>query len=160
MQPASGRSRIVRTCKTTSVRNRLTRKGTLSIENVFGAAAISWTRRATCSANAPTNARNSSQKTRVANGSVLHGLDDCRNDLEQVSDDPVVRDLENRRVGVLVDRHDGVRAFHADQMLNRARDAERDIELRRDGLPGAADLPLHREPAGVADRTRRRDLGA
>ena len=53
-----------------------------------------------------------------------------------------------------------LRALHADQMLNRAGDAEREVQLRRDGLAGAADLPLHRQPAGVADRARRGELGA
>ena len=85
---------------------------------------------------------------------------DRRNDLEQVADDAVVGDLENRRVGILVDRDDRVRALHADQVLDGAGDAEREVQLRRDGLPGAADLPLHRQPAGVADRPRRRELGA
>ena len=51
-------------------------------------------------------------------------------------------------------------ALHADQVLNRAGDAEREVQLRRDRLPGAADLALHRQPAGVADRPRRRELGA
>src|SRR5713226_7922562 len=43
-------------------------------------------------------------------------------------------------------------------MLNRAADPEREIKLWRHGLPGAADLPLHREPAFIADRPRRSDL--
>ena len=37
---------------------------------------------------------------------------------------------------------------------------EGQVQLRRHGLPGAADLPLERQPAGVADRPRGRDLGA
>ena len=45
-------------------------------------------------------------------------------------------------------------------MLNGAGDAERDVELRRDSLTGAADLPVHRQPAGVADRPRRGELRA
>ena len=53
-----------------------------------------------------------------------------------------------------------LRALHADQVLDRAGDAEREVQLRRDRLAGAADLPLHRQPAGVADRARRRELGA
>ena len=51
-------------------------------------------------------------------------------------------------------------ALHADQVLDRAGDAEREVQLRRDGLAGAADLALHRQPAGVADRPRRGELGA
>src|SRR5437763_9656378 len=63
----------------------------------------------------------------------LHGLDDRRHDLEQVADDAVVGDLEDRRVGILVDGDDRARALHADEMLDRAGDAEREIQLRRDG---------------------------
>src|SRR5260370_21475426 len=81
-------------------------------------------------------------------------------DFEDVADDAVVRDFENWSVGILVDGHDGARAFHADDVLNRAADAQRQIQFRRDGLAGAADLSLHREPAFVANRTLRRDFAA
>ncbi len=43
-----------------------------------------------------------------------------RRDLEQIAGNAVVGDLEDRRVGVLVDRHDGARALHPYQVLNRA----------------------------------------
>ena len=43
-------------------------------------------------------------------------------------------------------------ALHADLVLDRARDAGRQVELRRDGLAGLADLARVREPAGVDDR--------
>src|SRR5262249_49822110 len=82
------------------------------------------------------------------------------NDFEQIPDDTVVRDLEDRRFGILVDRDDRTGSLHTDEVLDGPGDAERHVELRRDGLPGAADLSIHRQPAGVADRTRRRDLGA
>src|SRR5260221_12431544 len=68
----------------------------------------------------------------------LYGFDDRRYDLEQVADDTVVGDFEDRRIGILVDGDDGARAFHADQMLNRAGDAEREVPLRRDRLPRPA----------------------
>ena len=83
-----------------------------------------------------------------------------RRELEQIALDAVVGDFEDRRLGVLVDRDDGARALHADQVLNGARDAERDIQLGRDGLARAANLALHRQPAVVADRPRRGELGA
>ena len=51
--------------------------------------------------------------------------DHRRHDLEQIAHDPVIGDFENRRLGVLVNRDDRPRAFHADDVLNRARDAER-----------------------------------
>src|SRR6266568_4381998 len=158
---------------------RLMRKATSSTEKVPGAAAISCSRLATCAANAPTNARNSSQntsvsttrfkpsmpgnqrqKTRGPRSSRLHRGDDRRHDLEKVPDDAVISDLEDRGVGILVDGDNRVRALHPDEVLNGAGDAERDIQLRRDRLPRAADLPLHGQPSGVADRPRRRELGA
>src|SRR5258706_2745232 len=188
MKPVIGRSRIVRRCSTTSRRKRLRRNGRSSTENVFGAAAISWTRLATCRTNAATPERKKNQKASVdiltlprtqrfeqrtqreplplcplssfVSLSLFYRRYDRRDDLEEIPDDAVVGDLEDRRVGILVDRDDGVRAFHADQMLNGAGDAEREVQLPRDRLARAADLTLHRQPAGVADRTRRRDLGA
>ncbi|OLD20931.1 MAG: hypothetical protein AUJ01_03255 [Acidobacteria bacterium 13_1_40CM_3_65_5] len=45
-------------------------------------------------------------------------------------------------------------------MLDGAGNAECDVQLRRDRLSRAADLTLHRQPPGVADRTRCGDLGA
>src|SRR6187549_1686268 len=126
-----------------------------SKEKLFGAAAISWTRRATCAANAPTNPTNSNQKATIAirtihaepaelaektvalrvlrvlreTRSSLYGGDDRGHDLEQVADNAVVGDLEDRGVGVFVDRDDRVRTLHADEMLDGARDAERHVEL-------------------------------
>src|SRR5689334_7505052 len=84
----------------------------------------------------------------------------CGHDFKDVGDDAVVRDFENWRVGVLVDGDDGARAFHADNMLDRAADAEREIKFGRDSLPGTADLALHRQPAFVADGARSRDFSA
>ena len=78
-----------------------------------------------------------------------------RDDIEQIARDAVVGELEDGRLGVLVHGDDGLGALHADDVLNRAGDAEGEIELRCDGLPGAADLPIDREPAVVADRTGR-----
>src|SRR5262245_28307313 len=132
MTPAIGRSRIVRRCRTTSNTNRLTRAPRSSSEKLFGPAAMMRRRLATWAPNAPTKVRNKSQKAsvpitlRVPSG--LHRLDDRRHDLEQVPDDPVVGDLEDRRIGVLVDRDDRVGALHADQVLDGARDAERQVE--------------------------------
>src|SRR4029079_14430915 len=73
-------------------------------------------------------------------------------EVEQVSHVPVVGHLENRRLGVLVDRDNRPRALHADHVLNRPGDADRYVELRRHRLAGAANLTFHGEPAAVADR--------
>src|SRR5438132_4582626 len=89
---------------------------------------------------------------------LLELLRQLRHDLEQVADDAVVGDLEDRRLGILVDRDDGARALHPHEMLDGAGDAEGDVELGRHRLTRAPDLPLHRQPAVVADRTRCREL--
>ena len=59
------------------------------------------------------------------------------------------------RVRVLVDRDDRPRSLHADLVLDRARDAECDVELWRDGLAGLANLRRVRVPDGVDDGARR-----
>ena len=67
---------------------------------------------------------------------------------------------ENSKIGafdVLVDRDDVLRGLHADLVLDRARDARREVQLRRDGLARLADLRRVRVPAGVDDRAGRGD---
>src|SRR3954447_23864908 len=81
-------------------------------------------------------------------------------DLVPVADHSEVAELEDRRVRILVDRDDRAGALHADLVLDRARDAERDVELRRDGLAGLADLRGVWIPAGVDDGTGRADRAA
>src|SRR5687767_15369326 len=58
-------------------------------------------------------------------------LGQLRHDLVEVADDPEVAELEDRRVLVLVDREDVLRALHPDLVLDRAGDPDREIELRR-----------------------------
>src|SRR5947199_3275042 len=81
-------------------------------------------------------------------------------DFEDIGDDAVVGDLKNWTLLVFVDRYDSARAFHADDMLDGAAYAEREIQLRRNGLAGAADLALHREPTFIADGARCGDFAA
>src|SRR4051794_14787324 len=88
---------------------------------------------------------------------LLDQLGELRDDLVHVADDAEVAELEDRRVRVLVDGDDHVRALHADLVLDRPADPERDIELRRDDLAGLADLRAVRVPAGVDDRACRAD---
>src|SRR5690348_9395847 len=45
-----------------------------------------------------------------------------RDHVEKITDDTVVRHLEDRRVFVLVDRHDHLGRAHAGEVLDRARD--------------------------------------
>src|SRR5216684_4368268 len=61
-------------------------------------------------------------------------------DLEEVADDAIVGHLEDRRFLVLVDRHDGLAVLHAGEVLDRAGDADGDIEVGRHDLAGLADL--------------------
>src|SRR4051812_15720725 len=84
----------------------------------------------------------------------LHRSGQLRQDLVQVTDDAEVGELEDRRVLVLVDRDDVLARLHADLVLDRARDAGREVQLRRNGLAGLADLGRVRVPAGVDDRAR------
>ena len=77
-----------------------------------------------------------------------------RQGLVEIGDEAVVGDLEDRRLLVLVDRDDDLRVLHAGQVLDRARDADRDVELRGDHLAGLADLPVVRRIARVDRRAR------
>src|SRR5487761_1525987 len=63
-----------------------------------------------------------------------------RNDFEQIADQAVIGHLEEWRFFVLVDRDDDLGIFHAGEMLDRARDADGDVELRCHDLAGLADL--------------------
>src|SRR6185437_3977567 len=87
-------------------------------------------------------------------------LRQLRDDLVQVADDAEVGELEDGRVRVLVDRDDRAGALHADLVLDRARDATGDVELRRDAPARLTDLRGVRVPAGVDDGARRRDRAA
>ena len=81
----------------------------------------------------------------------------CGATCEQVADDAEVGELEDRRLGVLVDRDDRLGRLHAGAVLDGAGDADRDVELRRHGHAGLADLHGVRHPAGVDDGARGAD---
>src|SRR5690349_12344211 len=76
-------------------------------------------------------------------------------DFEEVSHDPVVRHLEDRRVLVLVDRDDDLGRAHAGEMLNRAGDAHRDVERRAYRLAGLSHLVRMWTPSRVDHGARR-----
>src|SRR5690606_20721763 len=71
-----------------------------------------------------------------------------RQHLEQVADQADVGHLEDRRVRILVDRHDRAGVLDAGQVLDRAADADRDVQLRGDDLAGLAHLHLVGAVAG------------
>src|SRR6266568_3071973 len=80
---------------------------------------------------------------------------ELRHDLEQVAHDAVVRDLEDRRVLVLVDRDDHFRRPHARQMLDRSGNADGDVERRAHRLAGLPHLIGVGTPSGIDHRARR-----
>src|SRR5579863_5049704 len=82
-------------------------------------------------------------------------VDELGDDLEEVADDAVVGDLEDGRLGILVDRHDRLAGLHAGPVLDRAGDPDRQVQLRGDGLAGLPDLERVRVPARVRYRPGR-----
>src|SRR5438552_6895514 len=90
--------------------------------------------------------------------SLLNLLNQWGDDVEQISYDGVICDLENRRFRILVDRDNGARALHPHNMLNRSADPECQIELGRNRLTRRPDLAVHGQPARVADEPRCRKL--
>ena len=82
------------------------------------------------------------------------------NRLIEVRDQSVIGDLENRRVLILVDGDDHLGILHAGEMLDRAGDADGDIEFRRHHLAGLPDLPVVRRIAGIHRRARGANAGA
>src|SRR6185437_5396394 len=82
-----------------------------------------------------------------------------RDRLEQVCDQSVIGDLEDRCFFVLVDGGDDLGVLHAGQMLNGAGDADRDVEIGSHDLAGLADLIVVRHEARIDRRARRADRG-
>ena len=85
----------------------------------------------------------------IETNSAAERLLEFRDDLEQIADKTEIGDLENRRFTVLVDRHDRAGVLDAGQVLDRAGDADRDIQCGRNDLAGLADLEIARYVAGV-----------
>src|SRR5690349_7408390 len=87
---------------------------------------------------------------------LFHRSGQLGHDLEEISHDAVVGHLEDRGFLVLVDGHDGLAVLHAGEMLDRAGDADGDIEVGRHHLAGLADLVV----VGYVARIDRRAAGA
>jgi hypothetical protein len=83
-----------------------------------------------------------------------------RDNLEQVADEPDVGDLEDRRLLVLVDRDDRLRILHPGEVLDRAGNADRDVDVGSDDLARLADLVIIGRIARVDRGARRTDGGA
>src|SRR6478672_453292 len=70
-------------------------------------------------------------------------------DGEQIADEAVIGNLEDRGLGILVDGDDDFRIFHAGEMLYGAGNADGDVKLWRHHLAGLADLMIVRHVAGI-----------
>src|SRR5579862_3588777 len=81
---------------------------------------------------------------------LLYLLHQWWNDIKQVSHHGDVRDLEDRGFGILIHRDDGACALHANHVLDSSADTQSEIELGSDRLPRGTNLPVHRQPAGIA----------
>ena len=79
---------------------------------------------------------------------------------KEVRDKPVIGHLEDRRLFVLVDRDDDLAVLHPREVLDRTRDADRDVEVRRHDLARLPHLPVVRRVAGIDRGTARADGGA
>src|ERR1700761_8517184 len=71
------------------------------------------------------------------------------NGFEEVGHKSVVGHLEDGRFFVLVDGGDDLAVLHTRQMLDRAGDADRDVEIGRHNLAGLAHLIVVRYEAGI-----------
>src|ERR1700676_3967380 len=58
---------------------------------------------------------------------LLHFLNQHRHNSEQVPHNRIIRNLKNRRLGIFVDCDYISRALHADNMLDRSRNSERQV---------------------------------
>ena len=77
-----------------------------------------------------------------------------RHDGEEVADDSNVGDLEDRRFGILVDGDNGARVLDAGEMLDRAGNADRDVQLGRDDLARLPHLHVVGRVTGIHGRAR------
>src|SRR6476659_9908284 len=68
--------------------------------------------------------------------------------LEEIGDQTVIGDLEDRRFLILVDRDDHLRVLHPGKMLNGSGDTDRDVELRRHHFSGLPHLVVIGNIAG------------
>jgi len=59
----------------------------------------------------------------------------CRQDCEEIAHETVIRDLENRRLIVLVDGDDNLGVLHSGKVLDGAGDADSDVEIGATTLP-------------------------
>src|ERR1035438_5779478 len=90
----------------------------------------------------------------------FHFFDQGWNYIEQIADHGDIGNFKDWRVCVFVDCNDGARALHPHYVLNRTANSQREIQLRCNRLSRRSNLAIHRQPAGIANRPRGRDLAA
>src|SRR2546423_2142130 len=73
-----------------------------------------------------------------------------RDSLKEIFDEPVIGNLEDGRLWVLVDGDDDFGALHPGQMLNSPGDPDGNVQLGRDDLAGLTHLQVARRVSGVA----------
>src|SRR5258708_25683492 len=74
---------------------------------------------------------------------------ELRYQLEEVTDEAVIGNLEDRRLLVLVDGDDDLGILHPGEMLDAAGDADRDVEIGGDDPARLADLVVVGHEAGI-----------
>src|SRR5262245_13393846 len=77
---------------------------------------------------------------RMRSGPSSVELDELLGDVEQIAGRTVMGDIEDRCLGIGVDRDDRSGRLHAGEVLNRAGDAEGEVDLRFHRLARLADL--------------------
>ena len=71
--------------------------------------------------------------------------------IRDITDQADIGNFENRHFLVLIDRHDCAGVLDTGQVLDGARDADRDVEIRTDSGSGLADLQAVGNPAQLHD---------
>src|SRR5438876_3660390 len=94
------------------------------------------------------------QSRRLSGFELADLLSEHGQDFEQIAHDSVISNVEDWRFRIFVDSDDRLRVLHADQMLNRSGNTDRDVQLGCDSLSRGSDLTIDRQPFSVADRTR------
>ena len=87
-------------------------------------------------------------------------FDHFRNDFEQIPNQSVVGNFEDRLILILVDSNDQLGMIHSGFMLDGSADSKRHIDLRMNGFSGLADLPVCIHESCIHQRTARSDNSA
>ena len=72
-----------------------------------------------------------------------------RHQFKQIANQAVIGDLEDRRIGILVDGDDDFRLLHPGKVLDGAGNTDGNVKLRGDDLAGLTDLIVIGHKAGI-----------